>query len=91
MYCWVGSEDVASAHRLLMECAHEIEPNGVYFCNGDDTDILEPSREIVERFKPEYLPLVKDLPGNASFLSNQRLKQVVGWQHTTSWRQFLKK
>jgi nucleoside-diphosphate-sugar epimerase len=90
MYCWVGSEDVASAHRLLMERADQIEPNGVYFCNGDDTGVLEPSLEILEKFKPEYLPLVRDLPGNASYLSNQRLKQVLGWQHTTSWRQYLK-
>ena len=90
MDCWVGSEDVASAHRLLMERALDIEPNGVYFCNGDDTTLLEPSLEIVARFKPEYLPLVKNLPGNASFISNQRLKQVVGWQHTTSWREYLK-
>ena len=89
MYCWVGSEDVASAHRLLMERAHEIEPNGVYFCNGDDTGVLEPSLEILERFKPEYLPLVRSLPGNASFLSNQRLKQAVGWEHQTSWRKYL--
>ncbi len=86
LYCWVGSEDVASAHRLLMECADDIEPNGVYFCNADDTDALEPSLEILERFRPEYLPLVRDLPGHASFLTNQRLKQVVGWQHKTSWR-----
>ena len=90
MYCWVGSEDVASAHRLLMEAAHEIEPSGVYFCNGDDTDVLEPSLEILQKFKPEYLPLVRDLTGDASFLSNKRLQQVVGWQHKTSWRKYLK-
>jgi len=90
MFCWVGSEDVASAHRLLMECAHDIEPHGVYFCNGDDTTALEPSLEILEHYKPEYLPLVKDLPGHASFISNKRLRQVVGWEHKTSWRKHLK-
>ena len=90
MYCWVGSEDVASAHRLLMEAAYDIEPTGVYYCNGDDTGILEPSLEILEKFKPEYLPLVRELPGHASFLSNKRLQQVVGWQHKTSWREYLK-
>jgi nucleoside-diphosphate-sugar epimerase len=97
MWAWVGSEDVASAHRLLMEKAGEIEPHGVYFCNGNDTSVLEPSRELVERFKPELLPLVRDtsadlsagLEGNASFLSNHKLRQVVGWEHRTSWRQYL--
>jgi nucleoside-diphosphate-sugar epimerase len=96
MWAWVGSEDVASAHRLLMERAGEIEPHGVYYCNGDDTSVLEASRELVERFKPEWLPLVRHasefsagLEGNASFLSNEKLRQVVGWEHRTSWRQYL--
>ncbi len=87
LWCWVGSEDVASAHRLLMEKSASIEAHGAYFCNADDTTALEPSLELVRRFKPDLLPLVKDLPGHASFLSNQRLKDVVGWQHRTQWRE----
>jgi nucleoside-diphosphate-sugar epimerase len=85
LWCWVGSEDVASAHRLLMERAAEIEPHGVYFCNADDTTALEPSLELLKRWKPHLLPLVKDLPGHASFLSTARLRSL-GWQHKTSWR-----
>jgi len=90
MWAWVGSEDVASAHRLLMEKTTENEPHGVYFCNGNDTSVLEPSRELVARYKPEWLPLVRSLEGNASFLSNEKLRQVVGWEHRTSWRKTLK-
>ncbi|OGN10929.1 MAG: hypothetical protein A3J46_04200 [Candidatus Yanofskybacteria bacterium RIFCSPHIGHO2_02_FULL_41_11] len=87
MYCWVGSEDVASAHLLLMRCAYDIESHGVYFCNSDDTTALEPSLEILRQFKPDYLPLlVKDLPGHASFFSNKRLHEITGWNHKTSWR-----
>jgi nucleoside-diphosphate-sugar epimerase len=86
---WVGSEDVASAHRLLMEKAGEIEPHGMYFCNADDTTALEPSRALVERFRPDLLPLVRDLGRHSSFLSNRRLQETVGWVHQTSWRQYL--
>lgn len=89
MWAWIGSEDVASAHRLLMEKAEEIPAYGTYFCNGDDTTALEPSREIIARFKPELLPLVRDLEGHASFLSNQKLRDTVGWAPQTSWRQYL--
>jgi UDP-glucose 4-epimerase len=89
MWAWVGSEDVASAQRLLMEKAHEIEPHGAFFCNGDDTTALEPSRELIERFNPDLLPLVRDLEGHASFLSNEKLRRTVGWEHRTSWRQYL--
>jgi nucleoside-diphosphate-sugar epimerase len=91
LWAWVGSEDVASAHRLLMEKAGEITPHGVFYCNGDDTTVLESSKELVRKFRPDLLPLVRDLDGNASFLSNQKLRQVVGWEHKTSWREYLGK
>ncbi|MBN1642380.1 MAG: NAD(P)-dependent oxidoreductase [Anaerolineae bacterium] len=89
LWAWVGSEDVASAHRLLMEQAHQIEPHGVYFCNADDTTALEPSVQLIETFRPDLLPLVRDLDGHASLLSNRRLRESVGWTHRTSWRQYL--
>ena len=89
LWCWVGSEDVASAHRLLMEAADDLPPHDVYFLNGDDTTTLEPSRELVERFKPELMPLFVAgyMKGNQSFLSNDKLKRAVGWEHKTSWRE----
>jgi nucleoside-diphosphate-sugar epimerase len=89
MWAWVGSEDVASAHRLLMEKADQIAPHGAFYCNGDDTTVLEPSKELVAKFRPDLLPVVRNLEGNASFLSNQKLRQTVSWEHKTSWRQYL--
>ena len=89
LWCWIGSEDVASAQRLLMEKANEIVPHGAYFCNGDDTTALEPTRELIETYKPELLPLVRDLEGHASLLSNKKLRETVGWAPQTSWREHL--
>ena len=89
LWCWIGSEDVASAQRLLMEKAADIVPHGVYFCNGDDTTALEPTRELIETYKPELLPLVRDLEGHASVLSNKKLRETVGWAPQTSWREYL--
>lgn len=86
LWAWVGSEDVASAHRLLMEKAEKIEPHGVYFCNGSDTTAIEPTRELMEKHKPEFLNLLKPVEGHASLLSNEKLRQIVGWEHKTSWR-----
>jgi nucleoside-diphosphate-sugar epimerase len=87
LWCWVGSEDVASAHRLLMEKADTLPPHDVYFLNADDTSALEPSQELVERFKPEFLPKVRTLRGHQSFINCDKLKNAVGWQHETLWRQ----
>jgi nucleoside-diphosphate-sugar epimerase len=89
LYCWVGSEDVASAHRLLMEQADTLPPHDIYFVNGDDTTCLEPTLDLVERFRPDLLPVVASLSGNQSFLNCHKLKQAVGWEHKTSWRAFL--
>ena len=91
LWGWVGSEDVASSHRLLMEAADELPPHDVYFLVADDTTALEPSRELVERFRPELMPLfVKGyMTGHQSFLNNDKLKRAVGWEHKTSWRDSL--
>jgi nucleoside-diphosphate-sugar epimerase len=89
LWCWVGSEDVASAHRLIMEAADHLPPHDVYFLNADDTTALEPSPELIERFNPSLKPLAEGLSGTQSFLSNHKLQQAVGWQHKTSWREHL--
>lgn len=86
MWCWVGSEDVASAHRLLMEKADSLPAHDVYYLNGDDTTALEPSLELVERFRPDLLPLAAGLSGHQSFLNCDKLKAAVGWEHRTEWR-----
>ena len=86
LWCWVGSEDVASAHRLLMEAANELPPHDVYFLNADDTTALEPTRELLERFRPELVPMAGNMTGHQSFLNCDKLKRAVAWEHRTSWR-----
>lgn len=86
LYCWVGSEDVADAHRLLMEAAHDLPAHDVYFLNADDTTALEPTKELVERFNPALASLAAGLEGHQSLLSCDKLKRSVGWRHQTSWR-----
>ena len=81
---------MASAHRLLMEKAPDIAPHGVYFCNADDTSALEPTRELIERTRPDIAHLAGALEGHASIQSNQALKGAVGWEHRTSWREHMK-
>ena len=88
LWAWVGSEDVASAHGLLMEKAAEIEPHGAFFCNGDDTTALETSLELIEQFRLNLLREVRDLGGHTSLISNRKLRET-GWKQRTSWREYL--
>ena len=90
LWSWVGSEDLAKAHRLLLEAALELPLHDFYVVNGDDTTALEPSLELVERFHPELLPIADQLIGHQAFFNCDKIKKMVGWQHTTSWRCYLK-
>ena len=95
LWCWVGSEDVATAHRLIMEASvgrldRSIPQHDVYFLNAADTSALEPSAELVKRFKPELAEQARNLVDHQSFLNCQKLERAVGWKHQTSWRNHLK-
>ena len=95
LWCWVGSEDVATAHRLVMEASmgkldRSIPQHDVYFLNAADTSALEPSAELVKKFKPELANQARNLVGHQSFLDCQKLERAVGWKHQTSWRSHLK-
>ena len=87
MFPWIASEDLASAHRLLMEQANTIVKFGAYYCNNDDTSVHEPTMEIINKFRPDLIPLIREpLEGHATLFSNKRLKAVVGWKPQKNWR-----
>lgn len=87
LWGWVGSEDVASAHRLLLEAPETLPAHDVYYLTADDTTALEPSAELIARFYPTLMPFAERFSGPQSFFNTRRLQQAVGWQHQTSWRQ----
>ena len=87
LFTWVASEDLAAAHRLLMENAHSINPFGYYYCCSDDTDVLEPTLDIIKTYRPELMSVVREpLEGNAALFSNKLLKAVTGWRPKITWR-----
>jgi nucleoside-diphosphate-sugar epimerase len=91
MWGWVAREDAASAHRLVLENAGKLKQHDAFLCNADDTFALEESRQLVEKFRPDLLKLIRgQLPGHASFISNAKLKGAVGWSPKQGWRQYLK-
>jgi nucleoside-diphosphate-sugar epimerase len=87
MFPWIASEDLATAHRLLMENAASIVPFGAYYCNNDDTTLIEPTMDILRKYRSDLIPIIREpLNGHATLLSNKRLKAVVGWKPQKSWR-----
>ena len=86
LFVWTSPKDLATAHRLLMEQANDIVPFGAYFCNNDDTYAPEPTMDIIRRFRPDLIPLIREpLEGRATLFSSKRLKAAVGWKPKESW------
>ena len=87
LFAWIASEDLAAAHRMLMEQASAIVPFGAYYCNNDDTCVPEPTMDIIRKFRPDLIPLIREpLEGRATLFSSKRLKAAVGWKPMESWR-----
>lgn len=87
LWGWVGSEDVAQAQRLVLEAAPDLPRHDVYFVNADDTHALEPTAELIERFQPELKSWAEHFTGHQALISCNKIKQRLGWQPKTSWRQ----
>ncbi len=90
LWGWVASEDVARMHRMIVETAETLPPHDVYFLNGADTTALEPTMELIERFRPDLLPKVRELEGHQAFFSCEKARRAFGWEPRYTWREYLK-
>jgi len=87
LYNWIAPEDLASAHRLVMEQAHSLPSFGYYYCMGDDTTLPEPTMEVIKKYRPDLIPVIREpMEGHAPLFSSKRLKAAVGWRPQISWR-----
>jgi UDP-glucose 4-epimerase len=64
LWAWVGSEDVAHAHQLLMEGPPTLPFHDVYYVTADDTTALEPSAALIAQWQPALLPYADGLRGH---------------------------
>ena len=85
---YVASEDLAEMQRLLMEKADMLPEHAVFVANALDTLALEPSRELVERFRPQWLPMAQELEGHQAFFSMEKAKRLLDWAPRHSWREY---
>lgn len=89
LWGYVPSEDLAAMHRMLLIGAEELPRHRVYVANGKDTTALEPTRELIERFHPDLLPMADKLEGHMAFFSTERAARELGWQSERTWREYL--
>ena len=79
LWQWVHVADVARGIRQALEC-ETLPGHGVYTLAAADTTALEPSMELLERFRPDLLAkLSRPLEGRESFLCTRRAREAFGY------------
>jgi translation initiation factor 1 len=84
LWAWVGSEDVASAHRLLMEGPETLQTNAKEFCMPRNNDALVYSTEHGDlRKAPPFVPQQVSLPPTQQTAVIQRTSKGRGGKVVT--------
>ena len=81
--------DAARAVRMCLEAYKDLPPYDAYYVNAADTLAPENSLELVQRFRPDLLAKVRDLPGRSAFISTAKATKAFGWKAESSWTRFL--
>ena len=88
MFGYNDVRDVARALRLCLEAAGELPPFDAFYINAADTLVLEDSRAVVERLRPEWAPQAAGLVGRQAFISTARAERAFGFRAEYSWTQY---
>lgn len=76
---YVHSVDAAEAFRLSLET--ENAPGfAVYYVVAPLTNRPEPTRELIARFLPEWLPLAEGIEGRQGLYSTAKIENELGWR-----------
>ncbi|GCE28691.1 hypothetical protein KDA_41750 [Dictyobacter alpinus] len=79
LFSWVHICDVVEGITLALE-ASDLPGYGAYTICASDTSRLEPTMELLERFRPDLLSvLTRPLQGRESLLSNKKAHQTFGY------------
>ena len=78
LWSYIDSRDLAQACRLGIELdGLGCEP---VIIASDNTSSPIPSAKLIQRFLPGVTDLRRDFAGHEAFISNQRLKDLLGWK-----------
>ena len=89
MWGYVPSVDLAAMQRLILEQAEELPEHDIFVANGLDTTLLEPTRDMIARLRPDLLPLAQWIEGHKALFSTAKAQGLLGWTPKQSWRDYL--
>jgi len=76
---YVHSVDAAEAFRLSLE-ADDAPGFAVYYVVAPSTNRPEPTRDLIARFLPQWLPLAEGITGRQGLYSTTKIGRELGWQ-----------
>lgn len=83
---YVDLRDVAMGLKQAIECP-TLPKSGAYLLSAPDTQLPEPTMEIIERFRPELLKVLrKELPGRTSFIDCTAAREAFGYAPQHHWK-----
>jgi len=82
LFTWVHVRDIATGIRQALE-TDKLPDHGVYTLNASDTRCPEQTMELLERFRPDYLPrLTTPVAGRDALISTKRARDAFGFVPT---------
>ena len=90
LWHYVDSRDVAWAHRLACDALDRLPKFDSFLVHAPDTQAMEDSRELVEKFRPDILETAPVyLKGRQSFYSTKKAYNAFGFVPRFSWTDWL--
>ncbi len=90
LWHYIDTRDVAWAHRLAFEALNRLPSHDGFVVHAPDHSVLEDSRELVEKFRPDLLqscPVY--LKGRQAFYSCEKAHNAFGYRGRYSWTDYL--
>ncbi|MFN8524342.1 MAG: NAD(P)-dependent oxidoreductase [Chloroflexota bacterium] len=84
IWSYLDVRDAAQACARALT-AESIPTVGAYFIAAPDTLACEPTMSLLQRFIPEWVPLVRSLSGRAGLFSTVRAEQAFGFRAEHGW------
>ncbi|HIF72672.1 MAG TPA: NAD(P)-dependent oxidoreductase [Dehalococcoidia bacterium] len=82
---WGWSDIAESAHACTLAVKVDFGGHEAFFINNEDTSADEPTEELIKKVYPEA-EIRTPMPGNATAISVEKAKRILGWQPKATWR-----
>jgi nucleoside-diphosphate-sugar epimerase len=86
LYNYVDARDAARAFRLCLEAADRLPRYDVFFVSAPDSFLVETTRELLARLRPDLVDLAAGLDGHQPMISPAKAERAFGWRAERRWR-----